>query len=217
MREKIIKYRGRSIVVGFNPERCTHVAECLNGLPDVFDNMRRPWIAPDAAPADKVAEVVLRCPTGALHFWRKDGGREESAPVPNTIVLAVDGPFYLSGDIRIVLSGGETILQDTRLALCRCGQSKNRLWCDGRHFFADFQDPGRIAPDRIKPEAAPPAPLIVTPVPNGPFRVAGPFTLRSDRFGVALQGGGTLLCRCGASQAKPFCDGSHTEIHFRTE
>ena len=219
MREKIIKYRGRAIVIGFNPERCTHAAECLNGLPDVFDNTRKPWVDPDAAAADDVARVIQRCPTGALHFWRKDGGREESAPDRNTITVVENGPFYFSGKIRVVSPGGDAILQDTRLGLCRCGQSKNKLWCDGKHFFAGFHDPGRIACDRIRMEAAPaePGPLVVTPLPDGPFRIAGPFILRSERFGTECRGTGALLCRCGASRAKPFCDGTHVKIHFRTE
>ncbi|EFE78289.1 LOW QUALITY PROTEIN: conserved hypothetical protein, partial [Streptomyces filamentosus NRRL 15998] len=44
-------YDGEGIVVGFDSHRCLHAAECVRGLPTVFDVDRRPWIQPDNAPA----------------------------------------------------------------------------------------------------------------------------------------------------------------------
>lgn len=61
-------YPGKRIVVTFDGEVCQHAAECVRGLPEVFDTKQRPWIQPDAAPADQVAEVVRRCPSGALQY-----------------------------------------------------------------------------------------------------------------------------------------------------
>ncbi|MDG9683854.1 (4Fe-4S)-binding protein [Streptomyces sp. DH18] len=55
-------YDGEGIVVGFDAHRCLHAAECVRGLPTVFDVGRRPWIQPDNAPADEVADVIHRCP-----------------------------------------------------------------------------------------------------------------------------------------------------------
>jgi uncharacterized Fe-S cluster protein YjdI len=49
----------------------------LRGQPDVFNLNRRPWILPDPAEADELAEVVRRCPSGALLYKRLDGGPEE--------------------------------------------------------------------------------------------------------------------------------------------
>ncbi|MFJ9685945.1 (4Fe-4S)-binding protein [Streptomyces bacillaris] len=66
-------YEGRSITVTFEAGRCRHAAECVRGLPEVFDPARRPWIRPDAADAGRVAEVVRRCPSGALRY---EGGGE---------------------------------------------------------------------------------------------------------------------------------------------
>jgi uncharacterized Fe-S cluster protein YjdI len=59
-------YVGTDVAVSFDPELCRHAAECVRGLPAVFDTQRRPWIAPDGAPAEEVREVVARCPSGAL-------------------------------------------------------------------------------------------------------------------------------------------------------
>lgn len=69
-------YEGRSITVTFEARRCLHAAECVNGLPEVFDTAKRPWIRPDGAEAERLAEVVRRCPSGALRYEFADGGVE---------------------------------------------------------------------------------------------------------------------------------------------
>ncbi len=68
-------YKGEGVTVFFDARRCLHVAECVRGLPGVFDTDKRPWIQPDHADALEIAEVVRRCPTGALHYALK--GSEE--------------------------------------------------------------------------------------------------------------------------------------------
>ncbi|GAB2870109.1 (4Fe-4S)-binding protein [Streptomyces mayteni] len=69
-------YQARSITVTFEAGRCRHAAECVKGLPEVFDTAKRPWIQPDNATAERVAEVVRRCPSGALRYELVDGERE---------------------------------------------------------------------------------------------------------------------------------------------
>jgi uncharacterized Fe-S cluster protein YjdI len=71
-------YEGRSIAVTFEAARCQHAAECVRGLPEVFDIARRPWIQPDNAAADRTAEVVRRCPSGALEYWFAGGAAQAS-------------------------------------------------------------------------------------------------------------------------------------------
>ncbi|MFD3687066.1 (4Fe-4S)-binding protein [Nocardiopsis sp. NPDC058631] len=63
-------YKGRSISVTFEAGRCQHAAECVRGLPEVFDIEQRPWIQPDNASADRTAEMVRCCPSGALEYRR---------------------------------------------------------------------------------------------------------------------------------------------------
>ncbi|MGW7094501.1 (4Fe-4S)-binding protein [Streptomyces sp. NPDC054874] len=72
-------YEGRSITVTFEAARCEHAAECVRGLPEVFDTGRRPWIRPDGADAGRVAEVVRSCPSGALKYERVDGRERPQA------------------------------------------------------------------------------------------------------------------------------------------
>lgn len=65
-------YVGQRSTVSFDSARCQHAAECVRGAPAVFDTKRRPWIDPDAEQADVVAEVVGRCPSGALRWSAAD-------------------------------------------------------------------------------------------------------------------------------------------------
>ena len=54
---------------------------------------------------------------------------------------------------------------------------------------------------------------------NGPLRVNGVFSI-TDAAGAAFDLAGRTvvsLCRCGHSQNKPFCDGSHNAAGFRSE
>lgn len=140
-REK--EYTGPGIVVTFNSRRCIHSANCVRGLPEVFDTKKRPWIQPDAADAERVAEVVMRCPTGALHFRRLDGGAEEPKPVEVTVTPQPDGPLYVRGWVRVLDEQGNVIHEDTRMAFCRCGHSNSKPFCDGSHERVGF----RSAPD----------------------------------------------------------------------
>lgn len=63
-------YTGERVDVSFDAAVCEHAAECVRGLPEVFDTRRRPWILPDGAEAERVVEVVGRCPSGALRIER---------------------------------------------------------------------------------------------------------------------------------------------------
>jgi CDGSH-type Zn-finger protein/uncharacterized Fe-S cluster protein YjdI len=219
MREKNIRYRGKNIVVMFNPDRCIHVAECLRGLPEVFDNSRSPWISPDAAPPDLVAEVVCKCPTGSLHYFRTDGGPEELPCETNRVIVTEDGPLYALGNIEIVSPDGALVVKDTRIGLCRCGASRHMPVCDGRHFAADFVDTGTLAErgETLAVQPAPGAALRIVLAPNGPLLVTGTFTLESEAEGRTIALNRASLCRCGASKIKPYCDGSHTRAGFKAE
>jgi uncharacterized Fe-S cluster protein YjdI/CDGSH-type Zn-finger protein len=128
MADPVKRYPGKRVEVTFDGRRCLHAARCVSGLPDVFDAKRRPWILPDRAPAEQVAEVVRRCPSGALHYKLVDGDPE--APTTPTQVSARDGePLWLRGDLRI--DTGEGPVAETRAALCRCGATANAPFCDG--------------------------------------------------------------------------------------
>jgi uncharacterized Fe-S cluster protein YjdI len=132
-------YRAEGIVVYFDPRLCIHAQECVRGLPAVFDRTHKPWIAPDRAAPDQIAAVVTRCPTGALHFERTDGGPAEAEPQENVVTLAPNGPLYVRGSIVVTDAEGVEVRRDTRVALCRCGHSKQKPFCDNSHLEAGFR------------------------------------------------------------------------------
>jgi len=51
-----------------------------------------------------------------------------------------NGPNFLRGDLTVSAPGGT--VRDTRVALCRCGASSNKPYCDGTHRQIGFQAPG---------------------------------------------------------------------------
>ena len=126
------EYRTDDIVVFWEPGLCIHSARCLQGLPQVFDTERRPWVDVTAASPEQIAEVVMRCPTSALRFERLDGGAQEEGIQPTTIQARRDGPLWVRGDLQIVDQDG-SVRQLTRAVLCRCGHSANRPFCDNTH------------------------------------------------------------------------------------
>jgi uncharacterized Fe-S cluster protein YjdI len=132
-------YRSEAIEVTWEPAFCIHVARCWRGLPEVFHPQQTPWITPEAAEPDAIAKTILRCPTGALHFRRLDGGQQEQDPVTVEVRPIPHGPLYVRGRIRILGRDGSVIREDTRLALCRCGHSRNKPFCDGSHLAVEFR------------------------------------------------------------------------------
>lgn len=134
-------YRTEQIVVYWEPAFCIHTARCLQGLPQVFDVRRRPWVDVTAGTADDVAQVVERCPTGALSYARLDGGAEEQSPLQPEISPWPNGPLFVRGRTRVADASGSTIRESTRVALCRCGGSSNKPFCDGTHRENGFRAP----------------------------------------------------------------------------
>jgi CDGSH-type Zn-finger protein/uncharacterized Fe-S cluster protein YjdI len=207
-------YDGAAIQVIYDPGRCIHAAECVRGLPAVFDPDARPWVKPDGAGADEVARVVARCPTGALQFQRQDDAPGEEAPTANTVTISADGPLYAKGDIEVVDADGNLLLRDRRVAFCRCGQSAYKPFCDGRHAQVGFHASDGMPNPQVKKARPDSGTLKVTVTHNGPLVFEGPVTLRSPVLGDEHQGSKGALCRCGASGNKPFCDGAHVAAGF---
>lgn len=155
-RDELRHYADERIDITYDARRCIHAGECVRGLPAVFDTARRPWILPSAADADAIAAVIKKCPTGALHYTRKDGGEQEVPPDHTTIVPTPGGPLYLRGLIQLRAADGSLIIEDTRMALCRCGLSGNKPFCDNSHRGSGFDDPPAEAVAVAPAVAAPP-------------------------------------------------------------
>jgi len=216
MKEKIFSYSTDKINVTWDQKRCIHAEECVNGLPNVFDPNEKPWIQPDNASVDELTNVIKQCPTGALHYELKKEESIEQPPEQNVITLDKDGPLYIHGEVVIRDMDENIVLKDTRVAMCRCGKSKNKPLCDNSHIEADFKADTTYNVERLRtdPVEGKGGELSIKLFDNAPFLVQGNYDLVGEETGSETCSKKMSFCRCGASQTKPFCDGSHKEIGF---
>ena len=210
------RYPGASADVSWDGRLCIHVGECGRAQGDLFVAGRKPWCQPDAVSVADVQDVVERCPTGALALHPNDGAPGEVAPPENVVVVSNAGPLYLRGDLRVDGAPDDMPGVRFRAALCRCGQSARKPFCDNSHEVAHFADRGAVG-ERGSGALGDPGPLEVRPVTNGPLLLSGPHTLMAASGRVAWQGRKSALCRCGQSKNRPFCDGSHRTAGFASE
>jgi uncharacterized Fe-S cluster protein YjdI len=149
MVQRVQSYETDEILVTYDPNLCTHAAECVRGLPAVFDTRRPDWIRPGAAPAERVAEVIRRCPSGALQYRMKGASADGPAAAPSApegteratiaVKLLKDGPLLFDGLVRVAAEDGSVIERSGKVALCRCGGTGNQPFCDGSHKRVGFR------------------------------------------------------------------------------
>jgi CDGSH-type Zn-finger protein/uncharacterized Fe-S cluster protein YjdI len=209
---KVYRYQSDEAEIAWDSGRCLHAAECVRRAPVAFDPRAKPWIRPEKEPVQALAEAVNRCPSGALSMQYADGTSALVTPSLNTCLVNANGPNYFRG--RLVLKQGDALLDETRLALCRCGASQRKPYCDNSHQKTGFAHDGMLPVSKEPPQGADlSASLTITPTLNGPLQCTGPLTLRGAA-GHAKFEEATYLCRCGGSQNKPYCDGTHRKIGF---
>ncbi len=206
-------YRGEKVDVMWNRHLCIHVAECGRANNEMFESGRKPWCNPDLVDAEEAIDVVERCPSGALWYDAKES-EGETPDERNTVTVANNGPLYVRGELQfenreVPLSGVKF-----RAALCRCGKSKNKPFCDNSHEAAGFADRGAIG-DRGPGLEEQGGRLDIKVRPDGPLLLRGNVELIASSGRVAWRGTNCALCRCGESKNKPFCDGSHKAAGFR--
>ena len=213
---KAIEYPGEAATVSWHGRLCIHIGECGRAQGDLFVGGRKPWCQPDVAPDDEVEEVVLRCPTGALTYDFADGLRAETADAVNTIQVAYNGPLFVRGDLDIEGAPADAPGLKFRAALCRCGQSSNKPFCDNSHEKANFRDSGAVGKTGVE-DAGSGGPLQVRPAQDGPLLLKGNMTITAGSGRESWKGSQVALCRCGCSNNKPFCDGEHKKVGFKSD
>jgi len=136
----------------------------------------------------------------------------------NSIMVRPDGPLICKGDVNISLlnADGDVILQDKEFALCRCGQSSNKPFCDGTHkkesiqqATQNFNDSNEEDISGIEEE------MIISVKTNAMYSVKGAVVIFSRDGLSKTTRTKAALCRCGHSEHKPFCDGKHKLYDFK--
>lgn len=137
--EKEKEYKGKNISIFYNIAICYHAAECVNNLPAVFDSKSRPWINPDGSDKQSIIDTIRKCPSGALSYKVGDAHTREFIN-DSKIRIQKDGPYQVMGKIKLNVNDELKPAAKERYALCRCGSSKTKPFCDGSHTRAGFTD-----------------------------------------------------------------------------
>jgi len=205
--------RGKKVLVKFDGPKCIHSRMCVLSRPDVFvPNVDGEWIHPDNATPEAIMELAHNCPSGAIAFERLDGGPNETAPIVNIVRTRENGPLAVHAELEI-----EGQPKAFRATLCRCGESKNKPYCDGTHVAKNFSATGEPPIADSQPLAARNGPLSVTPAKNGPLLFEGNLEVVTGTGHTTNRVTKCALCRCGGSSKKPYCDGTHNKIGFKSE
>lgn len=133
-------YSNADTTVSWTPERCIHSEKCFQGLGQVFDPNRRPWIDMSAADSAAIKAQVDKCPSGALSWAAKDAPAAAMSAAPDvTVELMPDGPLLVKSAHTLNLSDGATKQRSGTTAYCRCGASSRKPFCDGSHAKVGFK------------------------------------------------------------------------------
>ena len=142
-------YPAPDVTILDNRGLCQHSGFCTDRLPGVFRSGQEPFIAPGGGRLDEILRAVRDCPSGALGLARRGHPARELADQhgrPPGIEVTKDGPYRLTGGVTVTGSDGAPVPRNQgaspeHCALCRCGQSQNKPFCSGMHWYVDFRDP----------------------------------------------------------------------------
>lgn len=132
-------YVGRKITIHDNRAICAHAGRCTDGLATVFKYKSEPWIDPDGGEVAAIVDTIRKCPSGALSY-SIDGVEHRDTQGEPSITVSKDGPYEVAGMVGLPgQEWGEGACAE-QYALCRCGGSKNKPFCDGTHWSIGFKD-----------------------------------------------------------------------------
>ena len=133
----------------------------------------------------------------------------------NEIEVRKNGPLLCRGEIEVYDSAGMLLERGDDVALCRCGLSDLKPFCDGTHKKIGFEAPGTLHDDRPEPQAGQGA-LQITARRDAMLVARGPMRIIGSEGGATTRNK-AALCRCGQSNRKPYCDLSHKGCGFEAE
>jgi len=133
-------YTDGRLTVFDNRGICQHAGYCTDNLPSVFRVREEPFVDPSGASHEAIIETIKQCPSGALSY-ALDGVEYRDQDRPPAITVSKNGPYRVTGGIQLPADEprGEGASRE-HYALCRCGGSKNKPFCDGTHWYINFTD-----------------------------------------------------------------------------
>ncbi|MGB5509772.1 (4Fe-4S)-binding protein [Robiginitalea sp.] len=139
--KEIVKYYEKDdFRVIWKPAKCIHSEVCVKTLPEVYLPDEKPWIRPEAASIQDLKNQINRCPSGALTYDTKAPDKEIGhLPEATEIQVLPGGPLLVKGKIKLRAADGTIEDAEGNTALCRCGGSGNKPFCDGSHKTLNFE------------------------------------------------------------------------------
>ena len=132
-------YSNEDITIIWKPDLCIHSTKCWKASLKIFNPKRKPWIDMSGGSTDEIIKIVDNCLSGALSYERNSKMSEQKAqPVQSqqsqtTIQVSKSGPYLVKGNFLFVNTDGKEEMKKGSIALCRCGASNNKPFCDGTH------------------------------------------------------------------------------------
>lgn len=122
--------------------RCAYARFCHRDKGDAWE------LVQNSNCEENVKEAVIaasECPSGRLTAIMKNGFKVEPDLEPAVVILqdpemGVSSGIFVQGYIPIESEDGKVYEPRNRIMLCRCGQSKNKPFCDATHIPAGFKD-----------------------------------------------------------------------------
>jgi CDGSH-type Zn-finger protein/truncated hemoglobin YjbI len=141
-------YDGQQVTIFDNRGLCAHSGFCSDRLSTVFHADSEPFVTPSGGRLDEIVRAVRACPSGALSFGIDGHEAREQVDQPRepAIEVSKDGPYRVTGGIALLDAGGNPVERNAgasleHYSLCRCGQSQNKPFCSGMHWYVSFRDP----------------------------------------------------------------------------
>ena len=132
-------YVGKQITIHDNRGICAHAGYCSDNLSSVFKFGEEPQIDPDGATVKDMINTIGKCPSGALSYTVDNVEHRDQDREP-MVTVTTDGPYAVAGGIELVDELFGEGASTEHYALCRCGSSKNKPFCDGTHWHIGFKD-----------------------------------------------------------------------------
>ena len=128
-------FQGTGLIMTDDNSLCAGFEFC-DRFGSVWDEIHQ---TADPAIREQLQKQIPLCPSGRLQYLLKRDGQPQEIEYEPMMAAIPDGPLWVLGGIPIETPDGFRYEVRNRQLLCRCGQSKNKPFCDGTHWDINFK------------------------------------------------------------------------------
>jgi len=137
--ERVQVLEGESIVI-LDDDRCAYARFCHRQHGNVWDLLQNN----DELYKQEIIEGDCMCPAGRLTAADREHGFYENEYEPQILVVedpaqGVSAGLFVQGGITVISADGTEYEVRNRVALCRCGNSYNKPFCDANHVSSGYK------------------------------------------------------------------------------